>query len=454
MNPDPALDTASRRLVFSVSQLNREVRGVLEGGFPLVWVEGELSNLARPSSGHLYFTLKDSAAQVRCAMWRTRSKLLRFRPADGSQVLVRARISLYEPRGEYQLIVEHMEEAGDGALQRAFEALKQRLAAEGLFDTARKRPLPSLPRRIGVVTSPSGAAIRDVLSVLRRRFPALEVLLYPVPVQGPGAAEAIVAALRLADRRRDCDVLLLVRGGGSLEDLQAFNEEGLARAIAACSIPIVSGVGHEVDVTIADFVADVRAPTPTGAAELVTPDQADWLRTLAQREGGVLRAIRQKLSRLSERVAGMARQLRLLHPGQRLTQQAQRLDELEQRLHAHWRARLRAQASRLAEAQARLQQHTPRHRIERGLDRTAALAQRLRGDMQHRLQDRHARLGSLVRALSAVSPLATLARGYAIVTTPDGRVVTRASEVKSGTEIEARLARGRLYATVTRRRDD
>ncbi|MBK1727471.1 exodeoxyribonuclease VII large subunit, partial [Halorhodospira neutriphila] len=270
--------------VYTPSQLNQEVRGMLETALPTVWVEGEISNLARPASGHIYFTLKDAGAQVRCALFRGRASALRHRPGDGDQVRVRAKASLYPARGAFQLIVEHLEEAGEGALRQAFEALQQRLAAEGLFSAADKRPLPAQPQRLGVVTSPTGAAIRDVLTVLARRFPALPVLIYPVAVQGEGAAPAIARALELAGRRREVDVLLLTRGGGSLEDLWPFNEEAVARAIRACPIPVVSAVGHEVDVTIADLAADLRAPTPSAAAEALSPDAAAWLeRTRALR---------------------------------------------------------------------------------------------------------------------------------------------------------------------------
>src|SRR5579871_6168918 len=269
------------RKVISVSDLNRAARGLLEGGFPLLWVEGEISNLARPASGHLYFSLKDSQAQVRCALFRNRNLLLRFKPADGMHVLVRGRVSLYEPRGDYQFIAEHMEEAGHGALQRAFEELKQKLTAEGLFDAARKRPLPAAPRSIGVITSPSGAALRDILSVIRRRYPLARVVLYPVPVQGEGSGAKIAAMLRTASERADAEVLILARGGGSLEDLWAFNEENVARAIRASRIPVVSGVGHETDFTIADFAADLRAATPSAAAELIVPDGEALRRYLA-----------------------------------------------------------------------------------------------------------------------------------------------------------------------------
>jgi exodeoxyribonuclease VII large subunit len=273
-----------QRQVLSVSALNREARLLIEGSFGLVWVEGEVSNLSRPSSGHLYWSLKDAQAQVRCAMFRLSNRELGFELANGQQILVRARASLYEARGEYQLIVEYAEEAGEGLLRRRFEELKRRLAAEGLFEPARKIKPPKLPRRIGVVTSPSGAALRDVLIALRRRFPATAVLIYPTSVQGAGAADEICRTLKLADRRADCDVLILTRGGGSLEDLWAFNEEKVARAIAALDLPIIVGVGHEIDFTIADFAADLRAPTPSQAAELAVPDQNEWLARFARIE--------------------------------------------------------------------------------------------------------------------------------------------------------------------------
>jgi exodeoxyribonuclease VII large subunit len=279
MEPMPGSFGRPERDVYSVSRLNREARVLLERGFGTLWLEAEISNFSRPSSGHWYFCLKDAAAQVRCAMFRQRNMLCAFTARDGQKVLVRARIGLYEPRGEFQLIVDHLEDAGLGALQRQFEELRARLAAEGLFATARKRPLPTLPKRIGVITSPTGAAVRDILHVLARRFPAVAVLIYPVAVQGAQAPAELVAALKTAAARQECDVLILARGGGSLEDLWAFNDEKLARAIVASPIPVISGVGHEVDFTIADFAADVRAPTPSAAAELVVPDAEEWLTT-------------------------------------------------------------------------------------------------------------------------------------------------------------------------------
>src|SRR5919106_1076433 len=295
-HPDPELDLEETRDIYTPSRLNREARVLLERGLPALWLEGEISNLSRPSSGHWYFSLKDEAAQLRCAMFRQRNMLTRFSPRDGSRVLVRGRVSLYEQRGDYQFIADYMEEAGEGALRQRFELLKVKLAAEGLFAVERKRPLPRMPRRIGVITSPTGAALRDVLHILRRRFCTIPILIYPVQVQGGVAAAQIARTIRRASARAECDVLVLVRGGGSLEDLWAFNEESVARAIYDSAIPIVTGIGHEVDFTIADFVADVRAPTPSGAAELVAPDCAEWLRTTSQWTSRLFSAARRSLA--------------------------------------------------------------------------------------------------------------------------------------------------------------
>lgn len=448
-NPTAADASPPERDVFSVSRLNQAARTLLEGGFPRVWIEGELSNLARPSSGHLYFTLKDSQAQVRGAMFRARNQLLRFRPREGMQVLVRAKVSLYEPRGDYQLIAESMEEAGDGALQRAFEALKHRLDAEGLFDPAHKRELPRLPRRIGVITSPSGAALRDVLSVLRRRFPAIPVLVYPVPVQGKGAGAEIAAMLATAARRNECDVLILTRGGGSLEDLWAFNEEVVARAIHACRLPVISAVGHEVDFTIADFVADHRAPTPSAAAELASPDQADWLAQLHTLSARSERRMRDRLGQQRRQLGWLEQRLALCHPGQALRRHAQRLDELEHRSRLAMRKYFNGLQSTLHKLHAQLQQHTPRHRIHRTELQRQALDRRLEVAMRGLLAARQRRLALAGKALDTVSPLATLERGYAIVSRSGEREILRhATDIRPGERVSARLAHGRLHCTV------
>ncbi len=436
------------RDVYSVSRLNREVRWLLTYSFPSLWVEGEISNLARPASGHWYFTLKDAKAQVRCAMFRRHNHALGFLPEDGLQVLVKAQVSLYEPRGDYQLLVEVMEPAGDGALRRAFEALKRRLAAEGLFAAEDKRPLPPWPRRVGVVTSPTGAAVRDVLTVLRRRFAALEVVVYPCQVQGEQAGGDIVAALERANRHGVCDVLLLVRGGGSLEDLWPFNEEKVARAIRASRIPVVTGIGHEIDFTIADFAADHRAPTPSAAAEAVSPDGravATQIRRLQER---LQRAVQLRLRHGEQRLGGLARQLRLCHPHRHLGDHAQRLDDLEARLHRALHRTVRERRRRLDVLRQRLENRHPRRSLPHYQESLATLRQRLWQSQSHRLSQAGARLGALSRALAAVSPLATLERGYALVTDARGHVLTDAGQTRPGARVEVRLARGRLRCRV------
>ncbi len=440
------------RDIYTVSRLNREARGILETGLPSLWITGELSNLSRPASGHWYFTLKDESAQVRCAMFRQRNLAVRFAPRDGMQVLLRARVGLYEARGEFQLVADHLEEAGEGELRRRFEALKLKLATEGLFDAARKRAPPRFPRRIGIVTSPTGAALRDVLHVLRRRFRGIPVLIYPVPVQGAGAAREIAAALELADRRSEVDVLLLVRGGGSLEDLWAFNEETLARALASVELPVICGIGHEIDFTIADFVADVRAPTPSAAAELVAPDSSAWLSsldlTLRRLAAAALRALRGR----SEAVARDARRLTALHPARAIAERAQRIDELQLRALGAMRRAGDRRREQLLRVRAELEIRSPASRIAALLQRMAHAQSRLAPSLRHRLSLASGKLQALARALQATSPLATLGRGYAIVTlAASGTVVTDASQVATGSEVEARLARGRIRARVTGR---
>lgn len=434
------------REVLTVSQLNREARAVLEGNFPLLWIEGELSNLSRPGSGHMYFTLKDEFAQIRCAMFRMRNMHLAFRPQNGMHVLMRARVGLYEPRGDYQLIVDHMEEAGDGALRRAFEALKQKLEGEGLFAAERKRPVPALPRSIGVVTSPSGAAIRDVLTVLKRRFPAIPVIVYPVPVQGSGAGSKIAAAIRRAGRTGDCDVLIVGRGGGSLEDLWPFNEEAVARAIFESPVPVVSAVGHEIDFTISDFVADVRAPTPSAAAELLSPDRLELEARLAGLKNRLGQCTARQLERQRQHLGWLQR--RLKHPGRRLEEIAQRLDELDRRMAQALNHRVRHHRARLAELHARLARHNPSHSLAQLQHRRAELDRRLRESVGRIIERRRYRLAAAARALDTVSPLATLSRGYAIVTREDGAIVRRHDEVKPGDPVEARVAEGRLICRV------
>ena len=388
----------------TVSQLNRQAKTLLEQGLARLWVEGEISNIARPASGHVYFTLKDKSAQIRAAFFRQRQRGPTISFKDGDQVLVYGRVSLYEARGDFQLIVEQIEPAGEGALKRQFEVLKKKLAAEGLFDEDRKQELPELPTRIGVITSPTGAAIRDIVSILGRRFPSIPIVIYPSAVQGDAAPQELITALATAIRRDECDVLILARGGGSLEDLWAFNDEQLARAIAESPIPIVSAVGHEVDFTIADFVADLRAPTPSGAAELVVPDREDWLR--------VVQSLAMRISRLGRRT----------------------VEDLAQAL--DWLSR-------------RLVQTSPTAMLERSRTRLAGLNQRLITAVRGAVAGVSHRLELAMRGLHSVSPLATLERGYAIVEeATSGKVLLSPSDVSPGDDIRARLTHGELIATV------
>lgn len=455
MNASTDTSRTTDRPVITVSRLNREVRELLEQGMPPVWVEGELSNLARPASGHLYFSLKDDRAQIRCAMFRSRNQLVRFRPENGQQVLVRGRIGLYEPRGDYQLIVESMEEAGDGALRRKFEELRQKLEAEGLFAADRKRALPTLPRRIGVITSPSGAAIRDVLQVLQRRFPAIPVLIYPVPVQGAEAAREIRNMLAHAVKRAEVDVLLLTRGGGSLEDLWSFNDEALARAIAACPLPIVSAVGHEVDVTIADLVADQRAPTPSAAAELLSPDGAAWLRQFEAAAERLQFVQERRQQQEAQRLDNLLKRLEQQHPGRRLRDHARRLDELGLRLDQAWRTGQRLRTTALQQAHRRLQAANPARGIAQWRERTRSLERRLQAAQHHQLERSRERLGALARTLETVSPLATVSRGYAIVQRPDdGAVIRNATDLQPGDPFTTRLAHGRIDGRVEQVHDE
>ncbi|NCA70102.1 MAG: exodeoxyribonuclease VII large subunit [Sphingobacteriia bacterium] len=437
------------RDLYSVSRLTTEVRAVLDGSFPLLWVQGEISNLARPSSGHLYFTLKDAVAQVRCAMFKPKRILLGFAPDNGQSVVVRARVTLYEPRGDFQLVVEHMEPGGEGALRLELERLKRRLAAEGLFDETAKRPLPSYPRQVGLISSPSGAALRDLLAVLRRRFAALPVIIYPAQVQGATAPDSLCAALALANARAECDVLILARGGGSLEDLGAFNDERLARAIRASAIPVITGIGHAIDLSIADLAADRSAPTPSAAAELVAPSAEHLRQRVTVQRTRLLGSASRRRHALRQRLDGLGRQLMLLHPATRLQQRAQRLDRLEQRLLgllAGRLARLHARSSPLA---ARLLRVSPMRRLGHPRETLAMLERRLARAGARLTESRHEHLSRAAAGLEALSPLATLARGYAIVTRlSDGAVLHAAEQVQPGTRIQARLARGALRAVV------
>ncbi|MBN8726308.1 MAG: exodeoxyribonuclease VII large subunit [Xanthomonadales bacterium] len=444
-----SLPAAPEREIHNPSGLARLVRDLLEDVFSAVWIEGELSNCSRPASGHLYFTLKDPTAQIRCAMFRPKSTWLSFRPTDGMHVLARGRVSLYEARGDFQLIVEHLEEAGEGALRRAFDALKARLAAEGLFDEARKRPLPTLPRRIGVITSASGAALRDVLSVLARRMPLVETEVLPVPVQGREAPAAIAAMLAAVSRAGRHDVLLLTRGGGSLEDLWAFNDEAVARAIRASTVPVVSAVGHETDFTIADFAADLRAPTPSAAAELLVPDCQELVRRLAQVRQRKLHLLRRALEARSQHLDHLFARLGAQRPAARLERAGERLEALRHRLVARIDGELAHRAGSVSHFRTRVRAQHPAVLIRARAGQVASCADRLAAAMNTSLTRRGERLAALARALNAVSPLATLERGYAILFEQEsGRVVRAAAQVGPGQGLRARLADGELTLRV------
>lgn len=435
----------TEREVLTVSQLNARARTLLEDVFPRIWVEGELSNLSRPSSGHMYFTLKDSKAQVRCALFRQHAARVRMDLRDGLLIRAHGRVSLYEGRGDYQLILDAIEPAGDGALRLAFEALKAKLQDEGLFDAAGKRALPTHPARIGVITSPSGAAVRDIISVFGRRAPFVELIVVPTPVQGRDAAPQIVKAIQLADRS-GFDALILARGGGSLEDLWPFNEESVARALHACITPTVCAVGHETDVSISDFVADVRAPTPSAAAELLSPDQQAMLLQLSRVQRQLQQCMRAHLSR--EQTALNNLRARLRHPGERLAQQAQKLDDLELRLR---RAQMQTQlrfTQRLERLQHRLQAEHPGQRLQLLRQRLEHLDQRLPRAMHQSLDRRRQQLGNLGQTLHLVSPLATLGRGYSILLDQQGRALRSHKDARPGQRLEARLSDGRLAVRV------
>ncbi|WP_425463076.1 exodeoxyribonuclease VII large subunit [Marinobacter maritimus] len=437
-------DTRPRAL--SVSELNHQARHLLETSFMQVWVEGELSGFSRPSSGHWYFSLKDQKSQVRCAMFRGLNQRIRTIPKEGDQVRIRGKVTLYENRGDFQIIAEHIEPAGLGALQQAFEELKRKLQSEGLFEVARKKPFPTLPAHIGVVTSPTGAAIHDILTVLARRCPAIPVTVYPTTVQGKPATAEIVRAIELAQAHGVADVLIIGRGGGSLEDLWCFNEEAVARAIAACTMPTVSAVGHETDVTIADFVADLRAPTPSAAAEKVSPDQKDMLRQINDREFRLANAARRALQRLNTKLEHLSARLR--DPRRELLEKAQRLDDLELRLGKAMGQRLDRSQVRSNHLAQRLTMQSPGKQLANSRDALDRSASQLDQAIQRILTKLQDRLKHTAGTLNVVSPLATLGRGYAIVRDEHGSIIRNARDVAAGDRISAHVANGTVMAEV------
>ena len=442
---------ADNHNALTVSQLNQQARKALEHGLGEVWVEGELSNVSRPASGHLYFTLKDEGAQVRCALFRQRARFIAAPMRDGDQVRLRGRVSLFEPRGDYQLIVEAVQATGLGELLAAFERLKTQLDGEGIFANARSLPFP--PRRLLILTSPSGAAIRDVLAVLSTRWPLADVTVIPVPVQGTEAAPALISALGLLNRQPrldpEQDVVLITRGGGSLEDLWAFNNEHLARAIFHSRLPVMSAVGHEVDVTLADFAADVRAPTPSAAAERLVPDQRALKNQLEQAQTRLHRTLQARLERDSQRLDSLRARLR--HPGEQLKQQRQHVTALSQRLERTMQIHLTQQRERIVQLQKRLNSQELERRHQAEQNRLKTLKKRLHNAMASQLERRHTRITSLARELNAVSPLAVLGRGYAITQDEKGQVIRRAEDTTPGQKLSLRLSEGRLSVEVKRR---
>ncbi|CAI8375318.1 exodeoxyribonuclease VII large subunit [Porticoccaceae bacterium] len=437
----------TERQILSVSQLNRSVRHLLETQLPMLWVEGEISNFARPASGHWYLTLKDDQAQVRCAMFRNTNQRVGFQPANGTQVLVRCRAGLYEGRGEYQLVIEHMEEAGFGALQRQFEMLKQQLSTEGLFDTQHKQPMPESVRHIGVITSATGAAVKDILSVLNRRFPSIRVSIFPTAVQGAQAAGQIIEAINNANRQGQCDALIVGRGGGSLEDLWPFNEETVARAIFASEIPIVSAVGHEVDFTIADFVADLRAPTPSAAAELLSPDGEDMLNQFEGFEILLGEAMTRKIRQLEQRTDYL--QKRLQHPGRKLQEQAQHLDHLDIRLRRAMAGTMQQQAVRMKTLGDKLVRQNPRDAIVQRQQLVANAVKHMMRAVSQQLESKQNKTAQAMHLLDTVSPLKTLGRGYSIIRDNNDAVIRSVAAVKAGDELRGQLVDGEVVFAVT-----
>lgn len=441
--------SASEKKIYSVSDLNREAKNLLSGYFSTIQVEGEISNLSTPSSGHIYFSLKDKKAQIRCAMFKSQQRRLKFTPENGMQIIISAQVSLYEARGDYQLIVEKMQEAGEGDLQLAFEQLKTRLLNEGLFEKSLKQTLPEIPQQIAVITSPTGAAVHDIISVLKRRFPAIPVLIYPTAVQGESAKFEICKAIETANQQKQVDVILLARGGGSLEDLWAFNEECVARAIVASNIPIISGIGHDVDSTIADFVADLHAPTPSVAAENAVPNQQTWLSRFQSIEFQLQQQIQRKLSHYQQATNWLNKRLQQQHPGQQCQRYAQTLDNLEIRLTRAIQSKISHGKNQIIQQNNLLQQHNPTHRITRYKQQQQYLSNRLNIAIQHKLETLQRTYLSLAQTLNAVSPLATLDRGYAIVSTPDSRtVISSTQKLSINDKIKTRFANGHVISQI------
>lgn len=442
------MSSLTNQNIFTVSRLNAEVRLLLENEMGIVWLVGEISNFSAPVSGHWYLTLKDSRAQVKCAMFRGNNRRVTFKPQNGNQVLVKARLSLYEPRGDYQLIIDSMQPEGDGRLQQQFEELKMKLAAEGLFAQTSKRPLPEHPQTVGIITSKTGAALFDILDVLKRRDPSLPVVIYPTMVQGEEAAIQIAQAIGRANSRNECDVLIVGRGGGSLEDLWCFNNEVLARTIAASQIPIISAVGHEVDVTIADFVADMRAPTPSAAAELVSRDNSHKDQAFNARQHKLISAMRHYLSEQKQQTTSLLHRLDRQHPNNQLQRQSQQLDELNARLQRAITQLLSSHQHKIERQQHKIALYSPVKRLAAQQSSLQRLEQKLLDAMDRKLLNTRHQLALAAEKLDTVSPLATLKRGYSITQNQSGQVISQVSQTKTGDTLVTRLSDGEIRSTV------
>ncbi len=432
--------------VFSVSELSHHVKQALERNFQMLWISGELSNLAMPRSGHWYFTLKDDHSQIRCVMFAQNNQRLNFTPDEGMHIQVQARVSLYEARGEFQLIVESMKDGGIGALQQAFEQLKDKLQTQGFFAIEHKKSLPKIPHCIGIITSPTGAALQDILQVLKRRFPALPIIIYPAQVQGDEAPKQLIHALQLAEQQAICDVLIIGRGGGSIEDLWAFNNEQLALAIFHCAIPVISSVGHEVDVTICDFMADLRASTPSVAAELVSPNQYEWRDHLDIIETQLTRSMNHSLSIRQQKLQGYYQQLK--HPNYYLEEVAQRLNDLFTQIEQHLNFYLILQGEKNLTLYARLQHHSPLYQLQQKQNQLTLLQQRLQHSFTAYLDSLQQKIVFFAREMDAFSPLATLGRGYALVKDEHNRLIHSASQLQTGQPIRIHFAHNQVQATI------
>ncbi|RUO69850.1 exodeoxyribonuclease VII large subunit [Pseudidiomarina sediminum] len=432
--------------IFTVTQLNAEVRQVLEQGFGSIWLIGEISNFAAPGSGHWYFTLKDERAQIKAAMFRNANQRAKVRPQHGMQVLVRAKLTVYEPRGDYQLIVEHMEDAGAGLLQQRYEQLKRKLQAEGLFASDHKLPLPEKIKRVGVITSPTGAAVRDILAVLKRRDPQVEVIIYPSAVQGQAAVNDLLFALQRACARDEVDVLIVARGGGSLEDLWCFNDEQLAYALHSCPLPVISAVGHEVDFTIADYVADVRAPTPSAAAELVSRDQRETLQRLQQLEHRLQQYWQRQRSFTQQTLQHWQQRLQQQHPQRRLQLHSQRLDELMVRANHAIRRQQQYTQQRVVQQQQRLASLHPQRQLPMLTQQVERLQQRAATAIKQTLTRYQQQQQNRIQNLQLVSPLQTIARGYAVVRSEQGELIRAPEQLAVGETFSVKVAEGEFQA--------